>query len=63
MKRVGFEGLQYRRDIANGAPTPIAVLASGRGSNFEAILRAIQAGKLKCTRRCRCERSCASACS
>lgn len=29
-----------------GEPTPIAVLASGRGSNFEALLRSVQTGQV-----------------
>lgn len=48
LETVRFEGMQARRDIAwrEAAPS-IAILASGRGSNCEAILRAIEARTLR----------------
>lgn len=46
LRRVSFEGMQIRSDVGSGQPIPIAVLASGRGSNFEAILRAITLNRL-----------------
>jgi phosphoribosylglycinamide formyltransferase-1 len=35
--------------MADGKPLRIAVLASGRGSNFEAIVRAVEAGRIAAT--------------
>ncbi len=45
-----FRGMQFRSDIgldAAAAVVPIAVFASGRGSNFEAILNEIAHGRLR----------------
>ncbi|OFZ22534.1 MAG: hypothetical protein A2X94_02725 [Bdellovibrionales bacterium GWB1_55_8] len=48
LSTVQFSGMQFRSDIgaSSDQPVPIAVLASGRGSNFEAIQTAIEAGAL-----------------
>jgi phosphoribosylamine--glycine ligase len=40
-----FSGMQFRPDIGR-TPVPVAVLASGRGSNFRSIAESIRAGRL-----------------
>jgi len=46
MARIQFAGMHYRRDIADLEKTPIVILASGRGSNFTALVEAAQSGLL-----------------
>ncbi len=46
LSRVRFNGMHFRRDIADLGKTPIVIFASGRGSNFEALALAAREGRL-----------------